>query len=282
MLGHMACRTLAAAHDLQATVRTAESARRLGRVLPSDRIISGFDSDDEFALERLLASQRPQVVLNCIGIVKQRETARHGARCVRVNALFPHLLADALDASGGKLIHFSTDCVFSGRRGDSGIVDFPDATDLYGRSKLLGEVSRAPHLTLRTSMIGRELAGQTGLLEWFLAQRGGRVSGYAQARFSGLTTRELCRVIGELLARHESFHGLWHLASAPISKYDLLVQLNSALRLGIDIAREDNMRCDRTLNGAPFAQATGIRVASWNEMIADLAKDVGAYEDWRC
>jgi len=224
---------------------------------------------------------RSQVVANCIGIVKQREAAAGAAQIHQVNALFPHLLARLCQERGCRLIHLSTDCVFSGLRGGYSEDDEPDPVDLYGRSKLLGEVTGEGCLTLRSSMIGRELAGQAGLLEWLIAQRGGRVQGFRNAVFSGLTTVALARVIAALVSDHPDLEGLLHVASEPISKHDLLLNVNRALSLGVAVEPVAEPVCDRSLDGSRFAAATGIVVPSWDRMIAGLTMDPTPYDEWR-
>jgi dTDP-4-dehydrorhamnose reductase len=185
----------------------------------------------------------------------------------------PHRLAVLARVAGARLIHLSTDCVFSGRRGNYREDDPADAEDLYGRTKLLGEVSEEPCLTLRTSIIGPELSRKSGLLEWFMAQRGGTVRGFTRAIFSGFTTAELSRVIERLLEEpHAS--GLYHVSSAPISKYDLLVRINAALGIGVAIGADDSFACDRSLDSERFRSTFGYTPPAWDEMVTELAQEV--------
>src|SRR5207253_2340396 len=142
--------------------------------------------------------------------------------CLSINSLFPHRLARLCHAAKARLIHVSTDCVFSGRKGNYTEADQPDAEDLYGRSKLLGEVQGPGCLTLRTSIIGRELDTRQGLVEWFLSNQGRKVKGYRRAIFSGLTTDALSELIGRIILNHPDLEGLWHVASAPINKFELI------------------------------------------------------------
>src|SRR5262249_41426173 len=154
--------------------------------------------------------------------------AKSSVLAIQINSLFPHQLRDLCEDLGARLIHFSTDCVFSGHTGNYRESDVPDATDVYGRSKLLGEVTEAPGLTLRTSIIGLELSHHASLIEWFLAQRGA-IKGFRRAIYTGITTTEMGRLIDRVLQRHSDLHGVWHVASASITKYDLLVKLARAL-----------------------------------------------------
>jgi dTDP-4-dehydrorhamnose reductase len=173
-----------------------------------------------------------------------------------------------------RLVHLSTDCVFSGSRGGYREEDAADADDLYGRSKLLGEVGESPCITLRTSIIGSELSRKSGLLEWFLAQKGGSIKGFTGAIFSGFTTAELSRVIERVLVGYPQAAGLYHVSSAPISKYDLLCRLNTRLGLGVEIVPWSDFHCDRSLDSARFRAEFAYTPPSWDEMIEELARDL--------
>jgi dTDP-4-dehydrorhamnose reductase len=200
---------------------------------------------------------------------------------MQINSLFPHRLADLCGSEGARLIHISTDCVFSGTTGGYRESDMPDAEDLYGRSKQLGEVIRPGCLTIRTSIIGREITKAVGLLEWFIQQRDGTANGFTRAIFSGLTTLELSRILLEVVSDHRDLAGLYHVASQPISKHDLLQAIDRVLGLGIEIDPKDEPVIDRSLDGARFEAATGIKVPTWHKMISDLAKDPTPYDELR-
>jgi dTDP-4-dehydrorhamnose reductase len=224
-----------------------------------------------------LAAVRPAAVINCVGLIKQLPSAKSPLPAIGINAHFPHRLARLCQATGARLIHISTDCVFSGRRGRYTEDDPSDAEDLYGRTKFLGEVGGPACLTLRTSIIGRELRGQVALLEWFLQQRGRTVKGYARAIYTGVTTRTLAGVMADLLERHPDLSGLWQVASEPISKYELLQLVNRAFGLGATIERDESFVCDRSLDGSRFRQATGWQPPSWPQMVQELADDPTPY-----
>jgi dTDP-4-dehydrorhamnose reductase len=227
------------------------------------------------ALEALLERVRPQAVVNAVGLVKQRREAEDVVAAIETNALLPHRLARLGTRAGARLVHFSTDCVFSGDRGLYAERDRPDPVDTYGRSKLLGEVG-APHLTLRSSIIGLELGRTQGLVEWFLASRG-KIGGYRRAIWSGLTTAEMARLVGRVLADHPALAGLYHVAAEPIDKHSLLTRLARELGRGdVTIEPVDEPSCDRSLDGSAFAAATGYRVPSWDEMLRELAQEVRA------
>jgi dTDP-4-dehydrorhamnose reductase len=210
--------------------------------------------------------------VNCIGIVKQRSAGSQAIPSIEVNALFPHRLALLCRGHGTRLIHISTDCVFSGRRGNYNEGNLPDATDIYGRSKLLGEVTEGNALTLRTSMIGRELTRKASLLEWFLSQAG-QIKGYRRAIFSGFTTSELARIIERLIAQFPEAAGLYHVSSEPISKYDLLCLVRDRMRPGVHITPDDELQCDRSLDSTRFQTRFGYKPPKWETMIDELAQD---------
>jgi dTDP-4-dehydrorhamnose reductase len=180
-----------------------------------------------------------------------------------------------------RLIHISTDCVFSGKKGNYSESDTPDATDLYGRTKVLGEVTDESALTIRTSIIGRELSGCSGLVEWFLSQRGRNVKGFRNAIFSGFTTTALSQIVATIVEQHRKMQGLWHVASSPISKFDLLSQIAAASNLNIDVEPDEEFCCDRSLDGRAFAAKTGIVAPDWNQMINSLVREFDKYERYR-
>jgi dTDP-4-dehydrorhamnose reductase len=224
---------------------------------------------------RAIAAVKPDVVVNCIGIVKQLDAAHDPVPSISVNALFPHRLAALVQAADARLLHVSTDCVFSGRGGGYTEADEPDPVDLYGRTKLLGEVVGAGALTVRTSIVGRELGTTQGLLEWFLAQSG-PVRGYARAIFSGVTTEALAEVLAEIAAHHSALSGVWHVASEPITKLELLHRLAHTFGHAVAIEPDDRLAIDRSLDGSRFVAATGIETPSWDDMLAQLGGAVHA------
>jgi dTDP-4-dehydrorhamnose reductase len=284
MLGHRLWRELAPRCEAWAAVRRGAGDPLLARLFPPDRLIAGLDAAACGAPEAAVRQLRPNAVVNCIGLVKQHPAAADPVAAITLNALLPHRLAMACREVGARLVHLSTDCVFSGARGGYTEDDMPDPSDLYGRTKLLGEPAGEGCLTLRTSMVGRELAGARGLVEWFLGQRGGRVRGFRRAVFSGLATPALARLLRRLLEEHPRLAGTWHVAAAPISKLDLLIELRRAFGVDIEIepdAGTGGPRCDRSLDGARFRQATGLATPEWRDMVAELAADELHYEELR-
>lgn len=274
MLGHRLLRHLRTRHEVRVTLRQGPDAYRRFGLFDEGNASYGVDVRDHAGLEQVVGVFRPEAMVNCVGIVKQRDEAAASIPSIEINALLPHRLALLARAASFRLVHMSTDCVFSGRKGGYRETDAPDAEDLYGRSKLLGEVDQPGCITLRTSIIGTELSRKTGLLEWFLAQRGGRISGYRRAIFSGFSTQEMARIIEKLLVGHPQACGLYHVSSEPIAKYDLLAGLNRALNLGTTIDPQDAFFCDRSLDSTRFRMEFNYRPPQWGEMIAELAADI--------
>jgi len=217
-------------------------------------------------LTRLFDSVKPDFVVNCVGIVKQLPQSNDPLAVLPINSLLPHRLARLCEIVGARLVHLSSDCVFSGKKGsylESGV---PDATDLYGRSKLLGEVDYPHAITLRTSLIGHELQGARGLVNWFLTQEGS-VRGFTKAIFSGLPTVEIARVIEEHVLPHPELHGVYHLSADPISKYDLLSTVKDVYGKQIEIIPDDSLAIDRSLDSTRFQEATGFVSKPWYELV---------------
>lgn len=246
----------------------------------SGHVFTGIDVLQTAEFQALLRRLRPDVIVNCVGVIKQRAQATEAIPSIRINSLLPHELVAISREWGGRVIHFSTDCVFSGRRGGYTEDDISDAEDLYGRTKFLGEVSAPNALTLRTSIIGRELSHHCSLLDWFISQNHGTVRGFTGAMYSGVTSNHLAEVVAGIIADGVRIQGLYQVASQAISKHDLLGLIKQAFELDIEIVPDDTVVCDRSMNGARFDQATGHRCPSWGQMIAELAGDPTPYKEW--
>jgi dTDP-4-dehydrorhamnose reductase len=270
MLGNAVYRYFSDAtpHEVFGTVRNSQARTRFSPAL-QDGIIEGVDAADADSLALAFAQSRPDLVVNAVGLVKQLRASEDPLNALPLNALFPHRLARLCAVAGARLVHVSTDCVFSGSRGAYVESDQPDAADLYGRSKLLGEVDYPHAITLRTSIIGHELAGQTGLVGWFLAQQGS-VRGYRRAVFSGLPTVELARVIAHHVIPNPDLHGLYHVATSPIDKCHLLTLVAEAYGKDIEIVPDDSLVIDRSLDARRFNQATGYQPAAWPELVREM------------
>src|SRR5215471_11462902 len=277
MLGHKLLQRLRAEHEIAGTIRESAADANLLRILSGTKLYPEVHADDLWSIERAIDDWGAQVVLNCMGIVKQVKAASDPITSIAINSLLPHQLAQLTASRGAKLIHFSTDCVFSARRGHYVEDDVPDPVDLYGRSKLLGEVAGPGALTLRTSIVGRELRGHLGLIDWFLSQRGCRIRGFVRALYSGLTTIAAADLVARLVRDHPDVEGLWHVSADPISKFDLLQIVKRVYGLDIDIAPDEDFICDRRLDSTRFRERTGWHPPSWEDMIANMHLEETTY-----
>lgn len=270
MLGNAMCRLLSRSAGLEVygTLRSESGKRYFGAELRS-RLLAGVDVGEFDTVMRAFDVARPDVVINCVGLVKQLAAADDPLAALPINAMLPHRIARLCAVAGARLVHISTDCVFAGTRGNYRELDTPDATDLYGRSKLLGEVALAHTITLRTSIIGQELDSTKGLVGWFLAQQG-TVRGFRRAVFSGLPTVELARVVRDHVLPNSALHGLHHVASTPITKYDLLHLVAATYGKSVDIVPDDSLVIDRSLDATRFREATGYVAPDWPTLVDSM------------
>lgn len=270
MLGHVMLRLFAESPGYS-VVGAARSSAFL-RHLPADlasHVVTGIDVENTDSVVRFLDAERPQVVVNCIGLIKQLAEAKDSVAAISMNALLPHRLARLSSLVGARFIHMSTDCVFSGSKGNYREDDPADANDLYGRSKLLGEVDAPNAITIRTSIIGPELGSAHGLVGWFLAQEG-QVRGFRRAIFSGLPTVELARVIRDHVIPQPALHGVWQVSAEPIDKFTLLSLVRDTYGKSVEIIPDDALVIDRSLNSERFRSATGYRPKPWPELVREM------------
>lgn len=274
MLGNTLLRNLATRPGVEVHA-TTRSSTGLDRWFSGDlleRIHPGVDADNIDSLLRVLGEVRPDIVINCIGVIKQLASAKDPLVTIPINTLFPHRLALACKAAGSRLIHISTDCVFSGSKGMYTENDPSDAEDLYGKSKYLGEVT-APHcVTLRTSIIGHELSTSYSLIDWFLSQEG-KVKGFTRAIYTGFPTVEIARIIAEYVIPNETLSGIYQVSSEPISKYNLLKLVAERYGKRIEIEPFNGFSCDRSLDSTRFKAATGYVPPKWPDMIEEMYRD---------
>jgi dTDP-4-dehydrorhamnose reductase len=271
MLGHQVVRRFESDFDVAGTVRGSEIDPAFRKLVPRLPLYAGVRAEDLGSVRHAIEDSRADFVINCIGVVKQADI--DPASSILVNALLPHQLAQLTDAAGARLIHFSTDCVFSGAHGPYTEADAPDPVDRYGRAKLLGECQEDGVLTLRLSFVGHELQWHRGLIDWFLSQRGGRIKGYAKALYSGLTTIALANLLASLLQSHPTLAGVWHVSGDPISKFDLLQIVNRIYGLGIEIERDEQFACDRRIDSTRFREQTGWHPSPWEDMVRTMFAD---------
>jgi len=279
MLGHQLLKHLSGNHHMCVTLRQDASQYRDYGLFDHENAYFGVDVRIFERLVEVFADFQPDAVINAVGIVKQRSSSKESIPSLELNALLPHKLSLLCKAVGARLIQISTDCVFSGDKGHYVESDVPDATDLYGKSKLLGELTDSHCVTLRTSIIGLELARKKSLIEWYLAQTG-EIKGFQKAIYTGVTTKEMARIIEFVLLNAPDLKGMWHVASKPINKYDLLTLLTEKLgRKDVTLQPDIDFVCDRTLIGDAFINQTGYKIPEWDDMINELVVDIKARGD---
>lgn len=274
MLGHVLWDVLSKKHDASGTVRsTKEDLLKKYPIIfrNSDKIIENVDVTDFSSIKTAFNISKPDIVINCVGVIKQLKDANDPVKMIMINSLFPQILAQMCQKSGSRLIHISTDCVFSGKRGNYSESDIADARDLYGLTKLLGEATGDNCLTIRTSLIGHELREKASLLEWFLAQKNS-IKGFKKAVFSGLTTEAFSSILDKIIKDHRGLSGLYNIASEPIDKYELLQKLKKAYKKKIEIVPDEQFVIDRSLDPGKFVHDTHISVPGWDSMIEQMTK----------
>ncbi len=281
MLGHKLVQVLG--EDLEVFAAIQQPFRNVAElgIFAESRTIPGFDARREAPIREAIERSLPDVVINAVGMVKQRPDSEDVLQTVTLNTILPHMCAKLATDYGFRFITISTDCVFNGRKGNYSEDDEPDAEDLYGQSKHWGEVDHESCLTLRTSIIGRELSRSQGLIEWFLGHRKKTVRGFSSAIFSGFPTLIFADIIGDLIKRHANLSGVYHVSSDPISKFDLLCMVNNAFAAEVEIEASNELRIDRSLDSSRFRSLTGFRPRSWPEMIESMATDPTPYDRWR-
>ncbi|WP_114785934.1 dTDP-4-dehydrorhamnose reductase family protein [Vibrio tetraodonis] len=253
------------------SVRSLDGSRKFFKG-HENNIIEGIDVGDISSIESIIANIKPDFVINCIGLIKQHEVSKNHISAIEINALLPHRIANICSDNNSRLIHFSTDCVFDGVVGGYKEQDKPTASDLYGKSKCLGEVEYSSHITLRTSIIGHELASSVSLIDWFLSQNS-EVYGYANAVFSGLPTCYIAKILVDFIFNARDLKGLYHLSVEPIDKFRLLSLVAEIYNKDIKIHKNTDFVIDRSLDSASFQSITGFVPPSWSELVEYMHLD---------
>lgn len=276
MLGHKMVQQLSERFETVATVRSRLTDPAAKFCFSKATIIENISAEDLSSVKKVIDDVKPNVVINCIGVIKQLKS-KDPLPILRINAVFSQSISQYCFERGIRFIHFSTDCVFSGRTGNYSIEDTPDCEDLYGISKLLGETKYPNCLTIRTSIIGRELRQGVSLIEWFLSQKGGKVKGYLNAIYTGFPTQIMSDIVSDIILNHPGLEGTWHISSDPISKYELLQMVNRIFDLNIAIEKDSEFHCDRRLDSQPFRMATKFTPPTWEDMILKMRQDPTPY-----
>lgn len=281
MLGHKLVQVLGAKFDVWGTIRREFHEVEQFEIFDRSRTIEQVDVTEIDSVRAALETAKPDVVINAAGIIKQRPESENAVQTLEINSIFPRRLAELSKDHKFRLITLSTDCVFSGKKGNYSETDIPDAQSLYGVSKLLGEVDNDDCLTIRTSIIGMELDTAHSLVEWFLSNCGCAVKGYVNAIYSGFPTIVLARILSDIISDQPELQGVFHISSDPINKFDLLGLLNKYFQVNIDIEKFEDHVIDRSLNSSAFRTATRFFPHSWEHMIEQMAGDRTPYETWR-
>lgn len=281
MLGHKLYQRLKTDFEVSATIRAGFDSIKRFDLFDENSIIENVDVTDLDSIHTAVEKTKPDVVINAAGVVKQLPEFQHVIKTLSINSVFPQRLADLAGEYTFRLITVSTDCVFSGNKGNYNEADVADAQDLYGISKLLGEVKGNNCLTIRTSIIGRELASAHSLVEWFLTNRGNIVKGYLNAIYSGFPTNVLAEIISDIIRNHAGLHGIYHVSSEPINKFVLLGLLNKYYKADVVIEPFEDFIIDRSLDSSAFRQTTGFSPLGWEHMIEQMAADPTPYETWK-
>lgn len=281
MLGHRLYLSLSKKHEVYGTVRSKESLGDFFDIfqVSQENFISGINGEEIGSVSELIEEIKPDVVINCIGVIKQKSEDRSYIPNIRINSLMPHQLAEVCNEKGVRFIHFSTDCVFDGVKGSYSENDIINANDLYGKSKALGEISYLSNtLTIRTSIIGREIKIGSGLVEWFISQKNGEVKGFSKAIFSGLPTEYFADLLNDVILPNKHLSGLYQISSSPIDKFSLISLINDGLELGIKIERDNDFVIDRSLSSKKFTAETGWIAPPWSELVHWVYKDKKLYQ----
>lgn len=281
MLGHKLVQVLQPKFDVWTTLRNNSADYSTLGIFNSKKIINNVEVGNFETIRQAFEKVEPDVVINAVGVIKQLPTSSDVVKTLQINSIFPHLLAQLLQTSGARLITISTDCVFNGRRGNYAEEDIANAEDLYGKSKNLGEVSAPNCLTLRTSIIGRELQTSHSLVEWFLSNRGGKVRGFTEAVYSGFPTVVLAEIISNLIENYKNLQGLYHVSSEPISKFDLLKLLKKFYKAPVEIEPYADFKIDRSLDSTKFRKETDFAPPGWEQMVDIMAGDNTPYDNFR-
>ncbi len=281
MLGHKLTQVFQGKFDVWTTLRDDFEGYEKFGIFEREKTVCGVDAEKFETVKNAIEFIKPDAIINAIGVIKQLPSSNNVVKTLTINSIFPHLVAEIAQKINARFIEISTDCVFSGKKGNYSEDDLPDAYDLYGKSKNLGEVSGENCLTFRTSIIGRELLTANSLVDWFLTNRGKSVKGYVNAIYSGFPTIVLAEIIADLLIKQPNLSGLYHLSSEPINKFDLLCLIRDAYKADIEIERFEGFSTDKSLNSAKFRQQTGFFPRNWERMIAQMANDITPYDEWK-
>lgn len=279
MLGHKLIQKWQNKFDVWSTIRSDFQAYESFGFLKREKIFENINVEEINSVENVIKQLQPEVIINAVGLIKQLPTSKDVIKTLSINSIFPHQLAGLAGKYRARLLNISTDCVFSGKKGSYTESDIPDADDLYGKSKQLGETLEDNCLTLRTSIIGRELKTSHSMVEWFLSNRGKKVKGFVNAIYTGFPTVVLAGMLSDIIENYPNLSGLYHVSSEPINKFDLLHFINKAYDARIEIEPFEDFEIDRSLDSTKFRAATGFKPPEWGRMIDWMAQDNALYQN---
>jgi len=276
MLGHKIFEVLNS-YSQYRVYGTVTSLKSFNGTLPEkykSLIFESVFANDLPSVEKILTSVKPNIVINCIGMIKQKKDQGTQIQTILLNALFPQQINAICEKRRIRFITIATDCVFDGKKDHEYLeTDLPTCHDVYGMTKFLGEIHSGSGLTLRTSIIGHELKEGVSLLDWFLGQNNKTIKGYKKAIFSGFPTVILARVIAEKIIPNKTLCGLYHLSTNPISKYDLLKMIKNEYEIKVRIFSDSNLKVNRALNSDIIRKKLKYSPPSWNELIKEMHMD---------
>ena len=285
MLGHQMWRRVnewakGSSHQVFGTVRKSKDHYQALGLPNTQNLFDGVDVGEFKKLDALLNQIKPSIVINCAGITLRKKDLSDIEKCYQLNGMLPQFVGQWCNTHDAKLFHFSTDCVYDGKKGSSYLEsDMPSAFDHYGQSKYLGEASTGNSLTMRLSIVGRELENKTELVEWILSQKDKHAKGYNAVKYSGLTTAYVAREVIRVIEKYPEISGLYHVSSEPISKYEIMEKINAKFDLNIKIEKNNEIVSNKALDCSRYEKATGFQKPSWDQMIDDLFADREFYEN---
>jgi len=242
-------------------------------IFNKDKVIENFDLIQFDKLKIILDNISPDVIINAAGVTIRRGINDDMYKSILINSALPHFLDNWTKINNKRLIHFSTDCVFSGKKDFYTEASVTDAEDTYGKTKALGEVVSKNSVTLRGSMIGRELENKTELLEWFLNQNKTTVNGYTNVIYSGITTFRMANYVDKIIRDFPDMHGIYNVSSNSITKYELVNLFNSYFNNESSIIPDNSYTSNKDLDSSKFYKDTGLIKPNWKELVEELFID---------
>jgi dTDP-4-dehydrorhamnose reductase len=275
MIGHKMYQMISKVHmDTWVTLRNDITTYIYSNIYNNEKVIGNIDLSDFKKLLHTLNEIKPDIILNACGITIRRGVEEVKSNTILINSVLPHILNEWVSLNNKRLIHFSTDCVFSGKKGDYLDTDIKDAYDLYGSTKSLGEIVDSKFaITLRGSMIGRELENKTELFEWFLQQSNNKIKGFSEVIYAGITTVKMAEIVLRLINFYPNLSGIYNISSKPISKYDLLKMCNEHFEINSIIEMDNSYKSNKNLISDKFFIEIGIEKPNWIDLIRQLKDD---------